>query len=53
MYSADLKEEWLERWDCDRHGLGSKPTCALCCVLEETLYGTFSCFVVLASSSKF
>ena len=28
--------EWLERRDCDRHGLGSKPTrMPFCCVLGK------------------
>ena len=30
--------EWLKCWDCDRHGLGSKPTCAiLLCPWERQL----------------
>ena len=45
--------EWLNRRDRDRHGLGSKPTRAI--LLRpwgKTLYGTFPCMVVLASSFK-
>ena len=40
--------EWLKRRARDQHGLGSKPTRTL----GKTLYGTFPCLVVLASSSK-
>ena len=44
--------EWLKRRDYDQHGLGLKPTRAIVVLLEKTLYGTFPCLVVLASSSK-
>ena len=27
--------EWLKRRNCDRHGLGSKPSRAFCCVLGK------------------
>ena len=27
--------EWLEHWDCDQHGLSSKPTQAILCVLGK------------------
>ena len=44
----------LERRDCDRHGLRSKPTRAiLLCPWGKTLYGTFLCLLVLANSSEF
>ena len=44
--------EWLERHDCDRYGYGLKPTRVILLFPWETFYGTFSCLVVLASSSK-
>ena len=44
--------EWLKHRTDDQHGLGSKPTCAIAVSLGKTLYGTFPCLVVLASSSK-
>ena len=37
--------------DCDQHALGSKPARAIMLCPWE-IYGTFSCLVVLASSSK-
>ena len=44
---------WLERQDCDRHGLGSEPTKPHSVVsLEKTLKGTFRCLVILASIFK-
>ena len=45
--------EWLEHWDCNQNGLHSKPTHAILLCLEKTLYSTFPCLVVLASSFKF
>ena len=30
-----MSAAWLERRDCDRDGLGSKPAGAICCVLER------------------
>ena len=44
--------ELLKHRTDDQHGLGSKHTWAICCVLGKELYGTFPCLVVLASSSK-
>ena len=53
--------EWFKCLDCNRHGLGLKPTRAiLLCLwishsvvsLHKKLYGTFPCLVVLASSFK-
>ena len=49
--------EWLENWDCDRHGLGPKPTCTiLLCPWERhfmVLSSAWSSLIMLASSSKF
>ena len=52
--SADLDNvvEWLERRDCDQHGLGSKPTRHSVVSLEKTLNHTFPCLAVLESSSR-
>ena len=45
--------EWLKRHAYDQHGLGSNPTGAnLFFFVGKTLYGTFPCLVVLASSSE-
>ena len=40
--------KWLKHHAYDQHGLGLKP-CTI--PLGKTLYGTFSCLVVLASIS--
>ena len=45
--------EWLERWNCDRHGFGSKPTHVILCILGKDTLPHFSCLMVSASSSKF
>ena len=46
--------EWLKRRDCDRHGLVSKPTCAiLLCPYKRHFMALSPCLVVLTSSSKF
>ena len=46
--------EWLERRDCDGYDLGFKTYSRHSVVSsEKTLYGTFPCLMVLASSSKF
>ena len=45
--------EWLKRHVCDQHGLGSKCIHHSVVSSGKTLYGTFPCLVVLASSSKF
>ena len=41
--------EWLERCDCDRHGLGSKPTRAILCVLGKD---TLRHFLLLSGLGK-
>ena len=46
--------EWLEHQECDRHGLGSKPTRAiLLCSWERHFTALSPAWVVLVSSSKF
>ena len=46
--------KWLERRDCDRHGLRSKPTRAILLCPWKRHLAAFSCYLVaLASSSKF
>ena len=42
-----------ERCNCDRYGLGLKPTCAILLCLEKETLRTFPCLMVLARSSKF
>ena len=34
--------EWLERRDCDRHGLGSKPICAVQLCPKERHFAALS-----------
>ena len=43
----------VKRRDCDRHGLGSKPTSAVLLCPWERHFTEFSRMAVLASSSKF
>ena len=43
----------LECRDCDQHGLGQNLLRHSVESLGKTLYGTFFCLMVLASSSKF
>ena len=33
--------KWLEGRECDRYGLGSKPTRAFCCVLGKDTFWRF------------
>ena len=52
-FVGNVVVEWLERRARDQHGLSSKTHSRHSVVsLGKTLYGTFPCLVVLASSSK-
>ena len=42
-----------ERCNCDRYGLGLKPTCAILLCLEKETLSTFPYLAVFARSSKF